>query len=72
MMRLLFTMLFLGLSLSACGKKGKLVQPGPIGSYPKSYPSLPKSFEPIQKMDEKESNKLSILDSEKAHTLQNN
>lgn len=63
-MRLLFVILFLGLSINACGKKGKLIQPGPVGSYPKSYPSLPKSFEPIPKTED--------LGLEKSHTLQNN
>jgi predicted small lipoprotein YifL len=63
-MRLLFVILFLGLSLNACGKKGGLVQPGPKGSYPKTYPSLPKSFEHIREVED--------LELENAHTLQNN
>lgn len=64
-MRLLFVILFLSLSLNACGKKGALIQPEPYGSYPRTYPSFPKSFEPIQKMEDDEKNKLSSLDSEK-------
>ena len=38
------SILCLGFSLSACGKKGKLENPTPQNPYPRIYPSLPKSF----------------------------
>lgn len=79
-MRLLFIISCLGLSISACGKKGKLVQPGPADAYPKSYPSFPKNFEPVQQQDNKNDKKETTASDwglehwglEKTQALQNN
>jgi predicted small lipoprotein YifL len=52
----LFIGFALTLSISACGKKGKLVNPTPNNPYPRTYPSLPKSFgKKIEKKEDKKS-----------------